>query len=249
MRKPFLLFAAAVAVMSLPARAQSVQLGGEHVHAVGRPLAEFNTDSAAERIENLATLKNELKKYHDCTCKCGCYAQDLEAQADRAIEFLRRGASERKNGQKQALILDIDETTLSNYQELVSLDFGFDRQLFDAWALSAKAPAIPGTLRLVNEARQLGVAVFFITGRPADEREATERNLREQGFEGWQQLTLRPAHDSRQTAGEYKSAVRAGIVAQGYALLLNVGDQWSDLNGSPEAEYNVKYPDPFYFIP
>lgn len=249
MKTPFLLFAASVAVISWPACAQTAQPGAEHFNAVARPLAEFSKHATAEQIENLATLKNELKQYHDCTCKCGCYAQDLDAQADRAIAFLRRGAAERKPGQKQALVLDIDETTLSNYQELLNLDFGFDSQLFDAWAKSAKAPAIPGTQRLMQEARRLGVAVFFITGRPVDEREATERNLREQGFEGWQQLTLRPTHDGRQTAGEYKSAVRAGLVAQGYTLLLNVGDQWSDLKGTPEAEYNVKYPDPFYFIP
>jgi hypothetical protein len=29
---------------------------------------------------------------------------------------------------------------------------------------------------------------------------------------------------------------------------LNVGDQWSDLKGTPEAEYSVKYPDPYYFL-
>ena len=50
------------------------------------------------------------------------------------------------------------------------------------------------------------------------------------------------------TAEEYKSSVRAEIVAQGYKIVLNVGDQWSDLKGEPEAEYSVKYPNPFYFI-
>jgi hypothetical protein len=32
-------------------------------------------------------------------------------------------------------------------------------------------------------------------------------------------------------------------------LILNVGDQWSDLKGVPEAEFSVKYPDPYYFLP
>lgn len=214
-----------------------------------RPQPVFSTDAAAERIENLDTLKTELKQYHDCTCKCGCYAHDLDAQAGRAIAFLRRRAERRKTGEKLALVLDIDETTLSNYPELLKLDFGFNKAAFDAWAISASAPAIPGTLRLFQEARRLGVAVFFITGRTQDETDATARNLRAQGFNGWQQLTLRNPEQAKQTAGVYKSAIRAGIVAQGYTLALNVGDQWSDLKGAPEAEYNVKYPDPFYFIP
>jgi hypothetical protein len=28
-----------------------------------------------------------------------------------------------------------------------------------------------------------------------------------------------------------------------------VGDQWSDDKGEPQAEYFVKYPDPYYFLP
>ena len=47
----------------------------------------------------------------------------------------------------------------------------------------------------------------------------------------------------------YKSSMRAAIVAEGYRIVLNVGDQWSDDKGEPQAEYFVKYPNPFYFIP
>ena len=46
-----------------------------------------------------------------------------------------------------------------------------------------------------------------------------------------------------------KPSLAEQIAAQGYTLALNVGDQWSDLKGKPEAEFSVKYPDPFYFIP
>jgi hypothetical protein len=30
---------------------------------------------------------------------------------------------------------------------------------------------------------------------------------------------------------------------------MSVGDQWSDLLGDPQAEVNVKLPNPFYFLP
>jgi predicted secreted acid phosphatase len=104
-------------------------------------------------------------------------------------------------------------------------------------------------LRLFKEAQRLGVSVFFITGRHEDERNATERNLREQGFENWKELTLRPTSGGPATTSEYKSAERGKIVAQGYKIVLNVGDQWSDLKGKPEAEFSVKFPDPYYFLP
>jgi predicted secreted acid phosphatase len=104
-------------------------------------------------------------------------------------------------------------------------------------------------LRLYQEAQKQGVSVFFLTGRPEMQRAATERNLRAQGFQSWQQLILRSSNQASATALEYKSAARVRIVAQGYTIALSVGDQWSDLKGKPEAEFSVKYPNPYYLIP
>jgi acid phosphatase len=213
------------------------------------PSPAFNADSDGERIQNLSAVKKDLRDYHECTCKCGCYAHDLDAQADRAIAFLRERAARRSAGEKLALILDIDETALSNYAELSDADFEYIPDAWDAWVDAARAPAIPGTLRLFKEAQHLGVGVFFITSRPETQREVTERNLRAQGYDNWQKLVLRPGHRSSETVVEFKAQERAKIAADGYALALNLGDQWSDLKGQPEAEFSVKYPDPFYFIP
>jgi len=208
----------------------------------------FIVDAPAERIPNLDSLKAKVKQYHDCTCTCGCYTHDLDLQADRAIAFLRRRAAHSAPHQKLAMVLDIDETSLSNYQEMLAADFAYNTTAFDAWVNTAQAPAIPGTLRLYRESQRLGVSVFFITGRPEQQRAATERDLTTQGFQNWQQLTLRQPSETSETAEVYKSHARAQIVAQGYKIVLNVGDQWSDLKGKPEAELSVKYPDPFYFL-
>lgn len=207
----------------------------------------FSVNTRAESIPNLDTLITELKQYHDCTCKCGCYAHDLDTQADRAMAYLRRRAAHRTAQEKLAIVFDIDETSLSNYQEMLHASFVFDPKAFDAWVNSAAAPAIPGTPHIDKEAQRLGVAVFFITGRYEPERAATERNLRSQGFT-WQQLTLRPESTRSESVIAYKSGARSQIVAQGYKIILNVGDQWSDLKGQPEAEFSVKYPNPFYLI-
>jgi predicted secreted acid phosphatase len=228
------IFLCAIGLASLPAQ---------------HPAPVISSDAAAERIPNLGTLKTELKQYHDCTCKCGCYAHDLNAQADRAIEFLHRLAARRRPHEKLALILDIDDTTLSTYPEMAGADFGYDPASYDAWLATAQAPAIPGTLRIYKEARRLGFSVFFITGRKEAVRAATERNLRAQGFDNWNLLVMLPADHGSQTTGAFKAVARRQIAAAGYTLALSVGDQWSDLKFEPEAEYSVKYPDPFYFIP
>lgn len=210
--------------------------------------SRFAPVAPSERIENLDTLKGELKQYHECTCKCGCYAKDLDLQAERAVAFLGQRAAHGAKGKMLALVLDIDETTLSNYQEMLQADYEYDGKAFNAWVDTAAAPAIPGTLRIYKEARRLGVDVFFLTGRPEAQREATARDLKAQGFDGWEQLILRGKEQGSLTALEYKSAERKKIAAQGYRIVLNVGDQWSDLKGDPEAEYSVKYPNPYYFI-
>ena len=210
---------------------------------------QFSQNVAAERIVNLDVLKNEVKQYHDCTCTCGCYARDLDAQADRAIAFLHRRAADKSATEKLALVLDIDETSLTNYKELQQSGFNYVQRDWNAWIDTAQAPAIAGTLRLYKEAQKLEVSIFFITGRPESQRAATERNLTAQGFTNWQKLILRPASAASQPTTAYKSSIRAQIVREGYKLVLNVGDQWSDLKGAPEAEFSVKYPDPYYLIP
>ena len=224
-------------------------LGAPWLTAQQSPQPAFSSDTQAERIPNLDTLKKELRQYHDCTCTCGCWTHDHEPEAGRAIAFLRQRAAHRRGQEKLALILDIDETTLSNYREELGADFAYDQPVFDAWVETAKATAIPGTLRLYKEAQRLGVSIFFITGRDEAQRGATERNLRAQGFDNWQELMMRPADHGSQSIGEFKQAARSQMVAKGYTLALNVGDQWSDLKGKPEAEFSVKYPDPYYFIP
>ena len=225
-----------------------LSLGLSCLSAQQPPKPEFSSDAAAERIPNLGALKTELREYHDCTCKCGCYAHDLDIQADRAIAFLRQRAARRRPNERLALILDIDDTTLSTYAEMLGADFAYSEPTFDQWLDLAQAPAIPGTLRLYKEAQRLGMSIIFITGRYEFQRAATERNLRAQGLDNWKLLLMRPDRGS-QTIGAFKAAARGQIANAGYTLALNVGDQWSDLKGKPEAEYSVKYPDPYYFIP
>ena len=223
-----------------------VNLNAQQTTPAAHPSPRFSSTAPGESIPNLDTLKDRLKQYHDC--KRGCYTGDLDLQAGRAIAYLHQRAAHHRPGEKSALVFDIDETTLSNYEEMLKTGFAYNGDVFNAWVRQASAPAIPGTLRIFKEAQRLGVTVFFLTGRPEKQRSATEQNLRSQGFDNWQQLIMRAPEQGSSSALEYKSAARAGIVDQGYRLVLNVGDQWSDLRGVPEAEFSVKYPDPYYFI-
>jgi acid phosphatase len=216
--------------------------------------AQHNPSSAnvllpPEHVPNLGRVKQLLKAYHDCTCKCGCYTAELNQQERRAMAFLEKRARARKPGEKLALVLDIDETALSNYSFYEATDMGRIQKLFYPWIDTAQAPAIGGTLQLSQKARALQVDVFFISGRREPQRPATEKNLEAQGYADWSGLMLRPVNDTNDSVAVFKSSARQRIVDQGYHIILNVGDQLSDLSGEPAAELSVKLPNPFYFIP
>ncbi len=205
---------------------------------------------APEPIDNIGALRFRIRDYADCTGDIGCYWDDMQAQTARALDALETRAARRAPGERLAIVLDIDETTLTSYCEELREDFGYIPQQFEQWIVSDDAALpIPGTLRLYRRAQSLGMAVFFITGRPEAQRAATERNLRTAGFDGWTHLSLKQPADAGRTTEAYKSGERAGIVAQGYTLALNMGDQWNDLEGAPLAERNVKLPNPFYYLP
>ena len=202
-----------------------------------------------EPTPNLGKLKIRLLAYHDCKGGQGCYETDLNHQSDLAIAFLQRKVARAKPGEKLALVLDIDETSLSNWDVEQQDDFGYIAKDWNDWEAEKKAPAIAGTLRLFSEALKHGVSVFFITGRDISLQEVTSDNLKSAGYHDWAGLALRGTHPSSQSVTDYKSGERKKIVDTGYKIILNVGDQMSDLNGIPQAELSVKLPNPFYYIP
>jgi acid phosphatase len=205
---------------------------------------------AAEPMENFGVARYRLEDYADCVGTGGCYWNDVDAQARRAEAALDRIVAAKKTGERLAMVLDIDETSLSNYCEMKREDYGFLSAMFNAWAVSPEADmALPGTLRLFERARAAGVEVFFITGRPEEQRAATARNLNAAGYKGWKGLSLRVGAQKEMSTVAYKSEERRKIVDAGYRIVMNVGDQWSDLNGEPKAEISVKLPNPFYYLP
>jgi HAD superfamily, subfamily IIIB (Acid phosphatase) len=165
-----------------------------------------------EPTPNLGKLKTQLRAYHDCTASRGCYVAELNRQSDRAISILQRRVAKAKSGEKLALVLDIDETALSSWDEQMQDDFGFIARDWNEWASQPQAPVIAGTLRLYNEAQKNNVSVFFITGR-ADTLEAvTSENLKKAGYDHWARLALRGPHTPEQTVTEYKSGERKRLL-------------------------------------
>src|SRR4051794_30963686 len=210
-------------------------------------------------------LTASLRTYHDS----GDYERDLAAVGGAAKIYLDRRLAKRSSTAdctfkfkrvrgsklyrrvkscpshkgKPAIVLDIDETSLSNYSGLAAS--GFTAAGLVAPAVGGTGTAIATTLALYQDARSHGVAVFFITGRPSAIQSQTEANLRSVGYDkGWNGLSFKP---SGETTKAYKSEARAKIEHDGYDIVVNVGDQESDLDGGHAARA-YKLPNPFYFV-
>jgi len=223
--------------------------------------APINMDAKAPI--NVGVLADALIYY-----RCTDYDDQVKAVLNEAGAWV---AARAPGVDKPAIVLDIDETSLSNWEQIVHNKFGYvpsgacDLKAQSAcgqreWELSAQASAIRPTLDLFNMAQKLKgkngepVDIFFVTGRYEDpfEKPATEWNLRKVGYDNWRLLFMRP-ESSRvdKFVSRYKTATRVKIEAN-HTIIANVGDQLSDLVGDQNgdhAERCFKVPNPFYYIP
>ena len=179
----------------------------------------------------------EIIAYHDS----GQWDADIDRVINRARRFVKGRV---KHVRRPAIVLDIDDTSLSSYDCLKPFDF--DRDAVDC-AARGDMPAIPQTRRLYRFVRRRHVAVFFVTGRRERIRHTTIANLHRAGYAGRLRIRMRP---NRQRPGAYdgwKARTRRSIIAKGYRIVANVGDQRSDLDGGA-ALRAFKLPNPMYVI-
>jgi acid phosphatase len=179
----------------------------------------------------------------------GQWTRDVVKQTTKAKRLLRQGLKRVPENRKPAIVLDIDDTSLTQYPCRKPGDLPFDDPTVNASCIaSGTLPPIAETRSVYRLAQRRGVRVFFITGRPVPAREVTVRNLREAGFTGRHELILRPTDQlGAPSAIPYKSAERRRIQSEGYRIVVNVGDQLSDLRGG-HAMHRVKLPNPMYRI-
>ncbi len=196
--------------------------------------------------ENLYFTKQRLVQYHDS----GNYSREQTAVVDKAIAYLKQQlAANAKAGNKKklAIVLDIDDTAISNYKSLHKLRFGGSPEEIVKLKALGNDPVISPTLKLFNFAKQHNVAIFFVTGRPEKLREATIRNLHHAGYKDWTKLFMKPESYHLASVVPFKSGVRNRLQKQSYDIVINLGDQFSDLIGGA-AQRAFKMPNPYYYI-
>lgn len=266
----FLALVSLVSVLASPssaARADEVPLGC--ASKVDVPIDDFTQPPNLDLA--IARLKKELLYY-----RCTSYDADIAKVINEAIAWVKARAPEVvAAGKAPAIVLDIDETSLSNWIRIYRDNFAYVRNgacdLDDnskpcgdlAWQRGGKAPAIRPTLDLYKLARCIDVAppckpidVFFISGRRENDkpidgktpRQWTRDNLIAAGYADVADDHLLLRGDVDDGLQDFKSTKRGEIETKLHMqIIANIGDQQSDLDGG-HAERPFKLPNPFYFI-
>ena len=187
------------------------------------------------------------------------YARQMHHIVASAESYLGRAIHQHHGTGKPAVVFDIDDTLLNTYDYTLAEQFGFTSASNAIWVNAGAFPAVFYMPGLVSYAASHGYAVFFITGRPQSQTDATVNNLVSAGYAkpAAGHLFLKPSTPPSYlhcvnapacTTIEYKSGTRAHIASEGYSITADFGDQYSDLLGG-NAGHQVKIPNPMYYIP
>ncbi|GIH14477.1 HAD family acid phosphatase [Rugosimonospora africana] len=253
--------------------------GGVAYAAATQPAIKTSTPRSERQITNIDVLRQQIRNYYGDPLGTGVAASDSNyAKEAKSVEaqgehFL---ADRHHVHGTKAIVLDVDDTTLLTWNYEIFSNWAYNPTTNATYVNNQMFPAVFGMVDLVRTAEREGYAIFYLTGRPTSQKEATLGNLTEDhigvdaGFpkptalsDGEDGLFTKPAvadyPDYLKTAcaGDpngscttihYKSATRAHIESLGYDIVANFGDQFSDLEGG-HADRTFKMPNPNYYLP
>jgi predicted secreted acid phosphatase len=187
------------------------------------------------------------------------YAKQMHRIVASAEAYLASAIHHQHGQGKPAVVFDIDDTLLNTYDYEIANQFGYTPASNAVFVNAGAFPAVFYMPALVSFAASHGYAVFFITGRPQTQTDATVANLVSAGYAKPQDghLFLKPAtppsylHCANAptcTTIEYKSGTRAHIASEGFKIMADFGDQYSDLLGG-FTDRTFKMPNPNYYLP
>ena len=194
---------------------------------------------SSNQIVNLRTSKDIVKDYYES----GGYDREL----DEVIADAKQKFSKVEIKENSVVIFDVDETVLNNYGLAKQMDFGYVYDLNKKWNEELKAPAIKQTQDLYFYLLNRGFKIIFLTGRNSNEYDVTYKNLIQTGYTVFDTLITQREDEQNLKTQQFKSTKRAELAAQGYEIVGNIGDQWTDLNG-PYSGIQIKIPNYLYEI-
>ena len=133
-----------------------------------------------------------------------------------------------------AVILDVDETVVSNVDFQRVFERPFANWKLEKWTSETTATPIEGVREFVEEARRLGVTVFFVTNRPCEpkegnddpcpQRQTTINDIAEVGIE----TDADHVFLSEERGWTREKITRRQHIAENHRVIALVGDDYGD---------------------
>lgn len=132
-----------------------------------------------------------------------------------------------------AVILDVDETVVSNVEFQTSFIPPFSDDKLDAWNRANKAVPVSGVVQFAARARELGVTLFFITNRPCmpssddpcPQKMTTVQDINEAGISVTPEYVMLSGERSEWSK---EKKIRRDFVAENYRVIMLMGDDLGD---------------------
>lgn len=200
MRRDTLLGSRRLASVLVVVVALSIVGAGVAVAGGAMSLPSF-TPTSADQITNIDILRSQIKNYYGDPTGTGVftddsyYAQEASSVAADGARWLSTGWRGNAGG-KKAIVLDVDDTTLATWNYEIYSNWAYNyisppgKTMTNADFVHGRMfPAVPGMVDMVNQAKDEGYFIIFLTGRPGDgqldNQEAdTALNLTDVGYLG-----------------------------------------------------------------
>lgn len=193
----------------------------------------------APKLTNLTVAKGLVEKYYES----GQYDKDMDKITIEALEELKSIPL----NENSTVIFDVDETALSNYDYIKSIDYGFEWSIWIDYIKKSSAKAIPQVKKVYKWCVDNNVNVVFLTGRHHDVYEQTYRNLLLEGYVEIDTLICRNKNEIDLKAAVYKENARESLTEIDHDIIACFGDLKSDLAGKFTG-IKVKLPNYLYDI-
>ncbi len=189
------------------------------------------------------------------------YSKEMQAIELRATDCVTLELSTQKI-KNPMFVFDIDDTLTSGY--IADCQDGFAKYQPQVWQQAKESNAFtrtPQMEKLLKYAFTHDVSVAMVTGRPISQYTMTiqnvitaypefESNINQLVSQG--NLMLVPTDKEQWTMDSFKNVARQELIKKGYTIILNMGDQYSDLDyiypyvNPPKCSY--KLPNYMYYI-
>ena len=241
-----------------------------HTHFVMAADGSTGNTARGAAIPNIDSVKSTIRTYYGATNgiadkDSSPYISELKSMQAAILAQLPDPAP----APNLAVVLDADDTTLWTYDmEDAAMHFNFDPALQADYVRDGRFPATPGMVDFVRTVADRGYDIYGITGRGAGQEADTLANLEKVGYTEFNAENfytkfasadtkpdyldcnsgVAPDDATKCSTVEYKAGTRQHIEDTGETIVLNIGDQFSDLQGGSSLN-NVKLPNPTYYLP